>query len=67
MEIDKFGKMHDNYIKASDKAYKEFPMKLAKQNEIEKWEDNVILSTLFFALGFLLGLFILFCIGYLIK
>ena len=61
MEIDKFGKMHDNYIKASDKSYKEFPMKLAKQNEIEKWEDNVIL------LGFLLGLFILFCIGYLIK
>lgn len=64
MEIDKFGKMHDDYIKASDKAYKEFPMKLAKQNEIEDWEANVIL------LGFLLGLmfiFILFCIGYLIK
>jgi len=64
MEIDKFGKMHDDYIKASDKAYKEFPMKLAKQNEIEDWEANVIL------LGVLLGcvfISILFCIGYLIK
>ena len=64
MEIDKFGKMHDDYIKASDKAYKEFPMKLAKQKKIEEWEVNVSL------LGFLLGcvfISILFCIGYLIK